>query len=311
MGLTNFPNGITSFGMPVIGIGEETMTTGNVFFVDSGATGTGADTAASGKSAENPFLTIDYAIGQCTANNGDIIFVMPGHTEAPATTEGIDMDVAGVWVRGLGWGNDRPTITPENATVGIKMAAASCRVSNVVMALAGTTVTVADAFGITAANCVVENCEVKAHASSQYTNLITVTDAEGVIIRNNTLRCLFTGASSTSGLNIDGADELQIYNNIITGFFAEHVIDNTTAGSVVECLNILIANNYLQQVGSGTDLIIEMDGDATGLIIGNRGTGTIATADANFTPGNCRCIENYFNSADDVSAILTPTALSS
>ncbi|GAG32075.1 unnamed protein product, partial [marine sediment metagenome] len=174
MGWTNFPNGITSFGMPVLGVGEETMTTGNIFFVDSG---NGSDTAgANGLNPDQPFATIDYAIGQCTANNGDIIFVMPGHTESPATTEGIDMDVAGVWIRGLGWGNDRPTITPENATVGIKMAAASCRVSNIVMTLGATTVTVADAFGITAAGCVVENCEVKQHASSQYTNLITVTD---------------------------------------------------------------------------------------------------------------------------------------
>jgi hypothetical protein len=139
-----------------------------------------------------------------------------------------------------------------------------------------------------------------------------VVDAADVVIRRNVLRCLFTGASSTSGLNIDGSDRLQIYENMITGFFAEHVIDNTTAGSVIECLNILIANNYLQQVGSGTDLVIEMDENATGLIIGNQGGGTIATADANFTPGNCRCIQNFLVGAgDDRSAILSPTALSS
>jgi hypothetical protein len=310
MGLTQFPNGIASFGMPVVGVGEETMTTGNVFFVDSGHTL--ASDGSEAKSPDTPAATIDGCIAKCTANNGDIIFVMPGHTEAPTSSHGINLDVAGVWVRGLGWGDDRPTITPENATVGIKLTAAACRVSNIIMALGTTTATVSVAIRVEAAGCIVENCEVKPHASSQYTNLVDVVDVADVVIRRNVLRCLFTGASSASGLNIDGADRLQIYENMITGFFSEHVIDNTSAGSVIECLNILIANNYLQQVGSGTDLVIEMDANATGLIIGNQGGGTIATADANFTPGNCRCIQNFLVGAgDDRSAILSPTALSS
>ena len=38
------------------------VTTGNVWFVDSGATNA-ADTATNGKSAAYPFATLDYAIG--------------------------------------------------------------------------------------------------------------------------------------------------------------------------------------------------------------------------------------------------------
>ncbi|GAG42584.1 unnamed protein product, partial [marine sediment metagenome] len=93
--------------------------------------------------------------------------------------------------------------------------------------------------------------------------------------------------------------------------FAEHVVDNTTAGSVDECLNILIANNYLQQVGSGTDLVVEMDANATGLMVGNMMSGTIDGIDANVTPGNVRCAENYVTDADDTHAMIVPVAVGS
>ena len=59
---------------------------GDIFFVDSGAA-TAADSAGAGRSPDAPFATIDYAIGQCAANNGDVIYVMPGHTDlSPGVT---------------------------------------------------------------------------------------------------------------------------------------------------------------------------------------------------------------------------------
>ena len=302
MSLTNFPNGISSFGMPQFGIGEETMTTGNIFFVDSG---NGSDTAgANGLDPASPFATIDYAIGQCTGNNGDIIFVMPGHGEQPATTEGIDMDVQGVWVRGLGWGLDRPKIQPENATVGIKMAAASCRISNIRFGLGTTTATVAAAVSISATSCTVEGCSVEPHASSEYTSLIGISFASSAVIRNNVLRCLSTGASSTSGILLDGSDQVQITGNLIDGFFAEHAIDNTT-GSLDQILDVLIANNYIKNSGSGVDLVIDMDADATGLIISNMMSGEQAL-DANYIGGNCRSINNWMADVDDARAVGIP-----
>ena len=36
MGFTNFPNGVTSFGVPLFGSSGSGIVTGNVFFVDSG-----------------------------------------------------------------------------------------------------------------------------------------------------------------------------------------------------------------------------------------------------------------------------------
>lgn len=86
------------------------MTTGNIWYVDSGASG-GGDTTGHGQNPDSPFLTLDYAVGQCTANNGDVIFVLPGHAETVTAAAGLDLDVAGITIHFLGEGNARGSIT--------------------------------------------------------------------------------------------------------------------------------------------------------------------------------------------------------
>jgi len=83
---------------------------GNVFFVHSG---TGTDGAGYGQNPDAPTATLDYAIGLCTASKGDVIYVLPGHAESFAATEGFDADMAGIKIIGLGWGNNRPTFKDE------------------------------------------------------------------------------------------------------------------------------------------------------------------------------------------------------
>jgi len=106
------------------------VTTGNVFFLDSGASGA-ADSATKGRSKENPFATLDYAFSQCTASNGDIIYVMPGHAE---TTTSIGLDIAGVHVVGLGVGRTRPIFTATAAATNLcDVSAANITLENVIL----------------------------------------------------------------------------------------------------------------------------------------------------------------------------------
>lgn len=87
---------------------NETMTTGNIFFVDSGSS-SGADSTGYGLNPDAPFLTLAYAIAACTTANGDMIFLMPGHAEAPVAT--ITVNKAGLTIVGIGNGQNRPMIT--------------------------------------------------------------------------------------------------------------------------------------------------------------------------------------------------------
>ena len=63
MGLTNFPNGITSFGVPIFGGGQDIS--GNTFFVDANVLTSGGD----GKSWDTAYKTI--AVG-LAASDDDI-----------------------------------------------------------------------------------------------------------------------------------------------------------------------------------------------------------------------------------------------
>ncbi len=69
MGLTNFPNGVTSFGIPVFGGLPPTF--GNVFFVDY-RNGSDDD---DGKTPESAVKTLSTAYGLCISNNNDFILI--------------------------------------------------------------------------------------------------------------------------------------------------------------------------------------------------------------------------------------------
>src|SRR5579859_4007751 len=128
--VTNFPFGVTSFGVPVVpsapvgvgGPGGGSASTGQmagsqVFFVNSavalaadGASSAGQTQGGQGKNPYRPFKTINFASKQCIANNGDVIYVGPQHVETISAAASLNMAVAGVTVIFLGNEVDRGTI---------------------------------------------------------------------------------------------------------------------------------------------------------------------------------------------------------
>jgi len=118
---------------------NETLTTGNIFYVDSGATTTGGTTSSFGRSPDAPFTTLASAITNCTASNGDMIFLMPGHAE---TTSAIALNKAGVSIIGLGVGDNRPIITASTAASDlIDLTGGDCHLENFILTGAASGVT--------------------------------------------------------------------------------------------------------------------------------------------------------------------------
>ncbi|MFA4973446.1 MAG: hypothetical protein WC683_12580 [bacterium] len=81
---------------------------GAIWFVGSEVTAA-SDSDGYGKSPDMPFATLDYAIAYCESDEGDVIYVLPGHSEA--LTEQISVDVSGIKIIGLGDGDNRPQFT--------------------------------------------------------------------------------------------------------------------------------------------------------------------------------------------------------
>jgi hypothetical protein len=85
---------------------------GNMYFVHSG---TGSVYSA-GTDINHPVATIGDAKDKCTANQGDIIIVLPGHAENIISASELDIDIDGIKIFGIGEGEDRPKITIKTAT---------------------------------------------------------------------------------------------------------------------------------------------------------------------------------------------------
>ena len=81
---------------------------GNVYFVHSG---TGTNGVGYGQNPDSPFASIAYAFSGDVPVSGDVVYVLPGHTETVSAAGGITQDIAGVTVVGLGEGSARPQIT--------------------------------------------------------------------------------------------------------------------------------------------------------------------------------------------------------
>jgi hypothetical protein len=199
---------------------------GDIWFVDSGV---GVDAAGYGQNPDSPCATLDYAVGLCTANNGDVIYVMPGHAETIVADSGVDIDVAGVKVIGLGWGASRPTFTFTTAvTADFKLAAASVHVENILF-LGGIDATTG-VVEISGADCKLINCEYRDVTGEATDIIVTVNNADRLLIDG--LRVIgAAGDGGDTAIALDGCDDAVIRNFDIYGNFDQGAIECRTTAS--------------------------------------------------------------------------------
>lgn len=282
-------------------------TTGSVFFVHSG---TGTNGAGYGQNPDAPVATIDYAIGLCTANKGDRIYVMPGHAESITAAAGIDADIAGISIIGLGNGNARPTITFTTAAgADVDLDADNIKIKNLIFQNDIDSQTAV--LDINASGCVVEDCEFREGASKQFLIAIDINGGaanacDDTVIRN----CLImsTAAGANEGIELgEVADNVLIEGCTIFGDFSDAAIHNPT-GKVLTRLRI--KNCELTNLQSG-DHAIELVSACTGVILKNVVNSTLAAVGSKtaIDPGACYCVENFgSDGVGDVSGVLNPAA---
>ena len=314
MGLTNFPHGVSSFGIPQLGGGGIPATTGDVFFVDSGSAFAADGNAAT--SPDQPAATIDGAINKCAANNGDQILVMPGHSENITGT--IAMDVAGVSVFGLGSGFTRPQVIHTGTAGIVSITASSCRWSNIIHI--ASVASVVSAIGVSGPGTAsatehtqIDNCRFTFDLAGTDMFVDTVflgdgaTDsADYVTIRDNWFQAE-TVNNAGSAINIDDCQFIDIIGNRFSGDYNTPVI-MCDAGSSV-CLDFFIVDNIIENRDNGTTNIFQMDNAATGIIARNLFLSALADPELHFDQGVCKMFENYgADDASDISAGRIPIA---
>lgn len=279
---------------------DETQGTGSIIFVHSGTGSNSND----GSNPDAPVATIDYAIGLCTANKGDRIYVMEGHAESVAAAGGIALDVAGVSIIGLGNGENRPVVTFITSTAAtITVSGANCLIKNIVFKNDIDSQVVV--MPITGAGSGIDGCEFLEGTSKQY--VIGVDLAED---RTFVRRCYFKSvtAGADSAIKVSAAkDRICIEDNEVFGDFADACVHNPTSAVATR---LLVRGNRLTNLQSG-DHAIELVSACTGVIERNVVNSTLAAVGTRgaIDPGSCYCIENYgSDGVGDVSGVLNPAA---
>lgn len=179
---------------------NETLTTGNIFYVYAT---TGSDAVGYGRNPDAPFATIDYAVGQCTASQGDMIFVMPGHAET--VTAAIAVDVAGISIIGLGNGDNRPSLTLTATTAPcFTVSADDVKISNIrfYCATAGTSY-LKNLLRVAASDVVVSDCEFKINQVMVHT--VRVVSGDKVTIKNCVFLNTYAPGAGAAGIKAQNA----------------------------------------------------------------------------------------------------------
>ena len=288
-------------GVPLLPGG---VTTGNVFFVCSAVTGA-TDAANYGTSPKTPFATVDYAVGKCTASNGDIIYVMPGHNEALTAGTSLVVDVAGVSIIGLGRGMNRPIFDYDNTAGTIEMDAENTRLSNVVLR-ASVSATVAG-INVDAHYVEIDNCYFTYEATGdEFITCIDINAFDFTNVHDNVFDTETGSGQATEAIHLIDTNDVTIRNNIFRGTWSDAAIFCETTLSA----RLLIKDNIIYN--SDTSVYAGIDGGAlstTGMVMDNHITSLYATAVAKVIRlGNLSWHRNtYANAVDERAALLAPT----
>jgi len=299
MGFTNHPNGITSFGMPVLPGGVPT-TTGSIFFVHSGTGSSSND----GLSPSSPLATIDQAVGKCTANKGDLIIVMPGHAETISGATSLVLDVAGVGVIGLGRGSLRPTLTFSATGSIISVTAANVLLDNLLIIGDVDNIVTGISLAATADGAHLRNIEMRDGAANKefLIGIAIAAACTDVTVENFAFHGLAGGA--TGCIEAAGAaDRFKLLNSFIRGQFSSQMVDLSAAASV----GLLIRGNTLINIETGAGLGVAMHNSSTGFVADNR-IANIKDTVAGLSGTGMAYAENYCSNALGAQGILVPAA---
>jgi hypothetical protein len=229
MTISNYPNGFLD-GVTIQGVPLQMTNPGKVFWVNGSSVlapgGVGGSNGNKGTYTQ-PFATIDYAIGKCADSRGDIILVMPGHTETISGASGIDLDVIGVAIIGLGAGTLRPTINYTATASTFTIAAASCIIHNILHT--GGIDAVVSPIIVSASDCTISNNEIRDVTGQMTDGVVTTAAATRLKILNH-IHDGASAAGTNAAIAIVGGDGIEITIDRMDGNFAVGGIDvRTTA----------------------------------------------------------------------------------
>ncbi len=254
-------------------------TAGKVWFVGNGnyLGGMGAIGASNGNDGQSPlrpFSTLAYAITKTSKNRGDVIYVLPGHSEDLAT--GMTLGTASTQIIGLGVGDARPRFRGTAVIDVLSVTATGCVVKNLVFR--ADTAAVTAKVNLSGPSCKISGCTF--YSSANTLNAITVTGTSDFSeIVGNEFIVTANGPDSAIVIEDAGCTGLKVLNNYFDGGSNANAWDNGAVYSTVAHTNCLVQANTFR-FGVGVNFT---SATSTGYIVWNYG-GEV------YNPGGCELL---------------------
>lgn len=284
----------------LIPLGDRALMNGNVWFVNSAATGAqDANNGVHGHSWETPLATLDYAITLCTASLGDVILLAPTHAETVASAGDITIDKIGVTIIGLGSGSFRPTFTWSTTASTFLITAANVSISNIITQVSVDSVVVM--FTVSAARASFDRVDfVETSAKQALIFLNTTADGDDLTIKN----CKHdqVAAGSAKWIDLVGADRAAIVNNTFNVQASTHIVGGTTTESLMVNIH---DNKFINPADAAAIVLLA---SSTGLVTGNIAAGAKSAIAGMFALAGAYGAENYALNTANKSGILDPVA---
>ncbi len=274
---------------------------GAIFYVSS-EHADAEDSAGFGKSPDSPVATIDYAVSLCNASAGDVIYAMPGHTETIAVIGGLDLDVIGIHVIGIGEGTLQPILdmTAEASSISIDAANVTLEGFNIQASFADIT----NIIDVNATDFTVRKCRFT-QAGANLNALICVQDAGAAASDRITIEDCYAiqnDVNTTHFVAFGGTGDGHIVRrNVLLGDWSTMAIGGAGVVTMAQ-----VHDNYIYHSGNDADACINFADTATGIVANNR-SGTLGSAAGN----DCiimSLLENYHVNIADASGVLDPVA---
>jgi hypothetical protein len=263
MTLTNFPQGISSFGVPLVGSGAIPVG-GPTYFVSSLIGSDGNE-----GTYDAPLATTARAVALINQSSptsyGGVIAWMPGHAETITAAGGVTISKTGVQGIGLGTGSLRPTFTFTTATTAsFLLSAANVSVKNII-GVAGVN-SLANPFDITASGV---SLDIEWHDAT-YEAVSTIRAVSASNLKLNLRQLGLTGGSlCVNPIKLTACNEVEInldFNGKASTAIVNFVTTASTgvrvSGYVYNSGTTTGAKNVVDTITGSTWFVNVMDGAA-------------------------------------------------
>ena len=250
-----------------------------------------ASDSNAGTDPSAPYATLDAAVSKSGLTAGDIIYVMPNHAETYTTT-GVKatLDVAGIFIIGVGVGASRPTFTFSHTGATWTWSAAGVTVVNCLF-VTGIDLVVTFAT-ISGADAQLIDCETRDTTNKEVINDFTCT-GDRLIVDGHFKNGYTSGDANVAVFTMAGVDRAEIQDCRFITKVTTGIINFTATNTAIEVHRC--------------DFLVDSTTDFSKNVVASGGTNTWGVwdsfdlgASATFSGGNAVAV-----ASDDIGTVYT------